>query len=96
MEWDLELWLRVLFSWPGGTFYPFTHPYIRKEMAILYTDKTQEAMAYLKKKKCWLTAQQYRTIRGQILAGDEAGAIRGIDRVIERNRKGRACHAAQT
>ena len=53
-------------------------------------------MAYLKKKKRWLTVQQYRTIKGQILAGDEDGAIRGIDRVIERNRKGRACHAAQT
>ena len=79
-----------------GLFYPFTRPYIRKEMAILYTDKTQEAMAYLKKKKCWLTVQQYRTIKGQILAGDEVGAIRGIDRVIERNGKGRACYATQT
>lgn len=80
----------------GQVFHPFTCPLHRKEMAILYTDKTQEAMAYLKKKKCWLTVQQYRTIKGQILAGDEIGAIRGIDRVIERNRKGRACHAAQT
>ena len=62
----------------------------------MYTDKTQEAMAYLKKKKRWLTMQQYRTIKGQILAGDEVGAIRGIDRVIGRNRKGRTCHAAQT
>ena len=26
--------------------------------------------------------------KGQILAGDEDGAIRGIDRVVERNRRG--------
>ena len=40
-----------------------------------------------------LTVQQYRTIKGQILAGDEDGAIRGIDRVVERNRRGRGYHA---
>ena len=55
--------------------------------------KMQTALAYLKKKKPELTVQQYRTIKGQILAGDEDGAIRGIDRVVERNRKGRGYHA---
>ena len=45
------------------------------------------------KKKPELTGQQYRTIKGQILAGDEDGAIRGIDRVVERNRRGRGYHA---
>lgn len=80
----------------GRDFLSFRPPVHMKGDAILYTDKTQEAMTYLKRKKRWLTVQQYRTIKGQILAGDEAGAIRGIDRVIERNKKGRACHAAQT
>lgn len=58
------------------------------------TEKMWAALAYLKKKKPELTMQQYRTIKGQILAGDEAGAIRGIDRVVERNRRGRGYHAS--
>jgi hypothetical protein len=57
------------------------------------TEKMQAALSYLKKKKSELTVQQYRTIKGQILAGDEDGAIRGIDRVVERNRRGRGYHA---
>ena len=42
------------------------------------TEEMRPALSYLKKKKPELTMQQYRTIRGQILAGDEDGAIRGI------------------
>ena len=57
------------------------------------TEKMRAALAYLKKKKPELTGQQYRTIKGQILAGDEDGAIRGIDQVVERNRRGRGYHA---
>ena len=57
------------------------------------TEKMRTALAYLKEKKPELTVQQYRTIKGQILAGDENGAIRGIDRVVERNRRGRGYHA---
>ena len=58
----------------------------------------QDAMSYLKQRKSKLTVQQYRTIKGQILAGDVSGAKRGIDRVVEKNegRKGCECHAAQT
>ena len=58
------------------------------------TEKMRAALAYLKQKKPELTVQQYRTIRGQILAGDEDGAIRGIDRVVERNRRGCGYHAS--
>ena len=50
------------------------------------TEKMRAALAYLKKKKLELTVQQYRTIKGQIIAGDEDGAIRGIDRVVEGQR----------
>ena len=57
------------------------------------TEKMRAVLSYLKEKKPELTVQQYRTIKGQILAGDEAGAIRGIDRVVERNRRGRGYHA---
>lgn len=56
-------------------------------------EKMHAALSYLKKNKPVLTVQQYRTIKGQILAGDEDGAIRGIDRVVERNRGGRGYHA---
>ena len=59
------------------------------------TEKMRAALAYLKKKKPELTVQQYRTIKGQILAGDEDGAIRGIDRVVERNRRGRGYQATK-
>lgn len=57
------------------------------------TEKLQGALGYLKKNKAVLTKQQYRTTKGQILAGDVAGAIRGIDRLLERNRKERGCYA---
>ena len=57
------------------------------------TEKMRAALSYLKKNKSELTVQQYRTIKGQIMAGDEDGAIRGIDRVVERNRRGRGYHA---
>lgn len=56
-------------------------------------EKIRAALSYLRKKKPELTVQQYRTIKGQILAGDEDGAIRGVDRVVERNRRGRGYHA---
>lgn len=34
-----------------------------------------------------LTRQQYRTIKGQILAGDTEGASKGLNKLIESNRK---------
>ena len=81
-----------LLDWPGGalSFHPSVH---RKELTRMDTEKMQAALSYLKKKKPELTVQQYRTIKGQILAGDEDGAIRGIDRVVERNRRERGYHA---
>ena len=57
------------------------------------TEKMRAVLSYLKEKKPELTVQQYRTIKGQIMAGDEDGAIRGIDRVVERNRRGFGYHA---
>lgn len=44
------------------------------------------AYAELKKHKDKLTAQQYRTLKGQITAGDPDGAMRGLDRLIARER----------
>lgn len=56
-------------------------------------EKVQAALSHLKQKKQELTVQQYRTIKWQILVGDEDSAICGIDRVVKRNRRGRGYHA---
>lgn len=42
------------------------------------------AYKLLKIHKSKLTFQQYRTIKGQIRAGDVEGAIRGLKRVLQR------------
>lgn len=57
------------------------------------TEKIQTALHYLKKKRKNFTVQQYRTFKGQILAGDVVGAIRGIDRLLERKKKVGRCYA---
>lgn len=46
-----------------------------------------EAMKQLKAHRKQLTRQQVRTLKGQILAGDIAGAMKGLDRIINK-RKG--------
>lgn len=51
------------------------------------TEKIQTALHYLKKKRKNLTVQQFRAFKGQILAGDVVGAIRGIDRLLKRKKK---------
>ena len=43
-----------------------------------------EAMKQLKAHREQLTRQQVRTIKGQILAGDIAGAMKGLDRIINK------------
>lgn len=47
----------------------------------------------LKRNRSRLFQQQYRTIKGQILAGDVSGADRGLVRLL--SRRG-GMHAAQT
>ena len=34
-----------------------------------------------------LTPQQYKTLRGQILAGDAAGALRGLQKILNTAKK---------
>ena len=36
----------------------------------------------------YLTRQQFKTIKGQILSGDTEGASKGLNKLIETNRKG--------
>lgn len=39
----------------------------------------------LKECKKYLTKQQYRTIRGQLIAGDVQGAMKGLDRLMRKS-----------
>ena len=39
----------------------------------------------LKESKKYLTKQQYKTIRGQVLAGDVKGAMKGLDRLMKKS-----------
>ena len=40
------------------------------------------ALGYLLNHKRRLTRQQYKTLKGQILAGDPDGALRGLQRLL--------------
>ncbi len=40
------------------------------------------ALGYLLNYKRRLTRQQYKTLKGQILAGDPDGAIKGLKRIL--------------
>ena len=41
-----------------------------------------KALITLKGYRNDLTAQQYKTIRGQILAGDDTGAMKGLKKLV--------------
>ena len=42
-----------------------------------------KAMMHVKACRDRLTAQQYRTLRGQVLAGDGDGAMKGLRRLMK-------------
>ena len=44
-------------------------------------------LTVLKYTRGHLTRQQYKTLKGQILAGDPAGAMRGLARILDRLEK---------
>lgn len=49
------------------------------------TDNANTAeLALLRKAKRDLTVQQYKTLRGQVLAGDAAGAMKGLRKILLR------------
>lgn len=45
---------------------------------------TRAALTILRGAKHLLNRQQYKTLRGQILAGDPRGAVKGLDKIIRR------------
>lgn len=42
-------------------------------------------MKDLKRYKETLTKQQYRTLKGQIIAGDKPAAMKGLKKILKRN-----------
>ena len=44
-------------------------------------------LKHLKKQRVRLTTQQYKTIRGQAIAGDIDGANKGLIKLLERGEK---------
>ena len=46
------------------------------------TREQKKAFADLKYNKDKLTVQQYRTVKGQLLAGDTAGALKGLQKLL--------------
>lgn len=45
------------------------------------------ALISLKARRANLTAQQYQTLRGQVLAGDDVGALKGLDKILSSKRE---------
>ena len=50
---------------------------------------TNAALVQLMDAKPMLSRQQYKTLRGQILAGDPSGAIKGLGKILRRRQGGR-------
>lgn len=48
----------------------------------------KDAMDTLGRYRPRLTRQQFKTLRGQILSGDIAGAMRGLKKIMEKKTKG--------
>ena len=54
----------------------------------------ESVLLWLKTYRKSLTGQQYRTLRGQVLAGDANGAMRGLKKIIWRRRRERLAGGA--
>ena len=44
----------------------------------------KKALLELKQYIPWLTGQQYKTLRGQILAGNDEAAMKGLQKILSR------------
>ena len=44
-----------------------------------------EALKLIKACRCRLTPQETKTLRGQVLAGDDKGAMRGLIKILKRS-----------
>lgn len=50
-----------------------------------------KALILVKASRGRLTAQQYATIKGQVLAGNGDGALKGLRRILSREEPSRDC-----
>ena len=50
----------------------------------------KEALVMLLSRRSDVTRQQFRTLKGQIIAGDAEGARKGLEKILKRNKKGAA------
>ena len=50
------------------------------------TTTIDEAMKQLRANHGRLTRQQFKTLKGQALAGDPAGALKGLQRLLQQNK----------
>ena len=54
----------------------------REPEKMVLTREQKTAFADLKYNKDKLTVQQYRTVKGQLLAGDTSGALKGLQKLL--------------
>lgn len=47
------------------------------------TTTAKRTLMLLKRCRSILTPQQYRTLKGQVLAGDTGGALKGIEKMLK-------------
>ena len=50
---------------------------------------TNKALVIIQTNNPYLTRQQFKTLRGQILAGDPEGAMKGLQNILETRRQDR-------
>ena len=55
-------------------------------MKTLIKPINKDALFSLKAYRGRLTPQQYKTLRGQVLSGDDKGAMKGLKKVIKRGK----------
>lgn len=64
----------------------------RTEIYIEVVEDMYNALKEIERNKDKISKQQYKTLRGQCLAGDVEGALKGLEKIIQRKReqKGKA------
>ena len=50
-------------------------------------DLTVKTMKLLEANRCKLTRQQFKTLKGQVIAGDIAGAEKGLQKLLARRER---------
>lgn len=59
----------------------------RTEIYIEVVEDMYNALKEIERNKSKLSKQQYKTLRGQCLAGDVEGALRGLEKILQRKKE---------